>query len=144
MIETMSNIDIKIDMDKKLLICSIIEALFLIYMYNFFKTSYSVHHPFEIIITGSLDYLKHPIGTGKYQNKICRFGKQVSWIFGIYLLVRYWLKQNKVMTGTQLCKLNRYVAYGAIIVSLLTNLNAFIYLIPILLFEFLYYMPKIC
>ena len=48
------------------------------------------------------------------------------------------------MTGTELCKLNRYVAYGAIIVSLLTNLNAFIYLIPILLFEFLYYMPKIC
>jgi len=134
----------EIDMDKRLLIFSIIEAIYLIYMYNFFKTTCSIHHPFEMLITSSLDYLKHPIATGKYQNKICKFGKQVSWIFGIYLIVRYWLKQNKVMTGTELCKLNRYVAYGAIIISLLTNLNAFIYLIPILLFEFLYYMPKIC
>lgn len=132
------------NIDIRLLFFSVIEAIYLIYMYNFFKTTYSVHHPFEMFITGSLDYFKHPIATGKYQNKICPFGKQVSWIFGIYLIGRYWLKFYKITSIEKLCKINRYISYGAITVSLLTNLNAFIYLIPILLFEFLYYMPKIC
>ena len=45
-------------MNNKLLLVSIIEALYVIYMLNFFKTKYSLAHPLSNF---NNEYLKHPI-----------------------------------------------------------------------------------
>ena len=127
-----------------LVIFSVIEAVYLVYMFNYFKTTYSVHHPFEILITGISKYLEHPIGTGHYENKICKFGHDISWYLAFYLIIRNFLDELTDVKKETICLINKFITYCAIGMALLTNMNAFIYLIPILVFEFGYFTPKFC
>ena len=40
---------------------SIVEGIYVLYMFNYFKTSVSFHHPFEKMLTSDISlYLKHP------------------------------------------------------------------------------------
>ena len=55
----------------------IIQILYLIYMFYFFKTTLSIHHSYESKIVTFSDFLKHPINSGKYESKICTFGKKI-------------------------------------------------------------------
>ena len=63
---------------------SIIEAIYTVYMYIFFKTTYSIHSPLEYYVIKS-DLWNHPIYTGKYQNKICKLGSYASIVIVFYL-----------------------------------------------------------
>ena len=117
-----------------LIIFSVIEAVYLVYMFNYFKTTYSVHHPFEILITG----------ISKYENKICKFGHDISWYFAFYLIIRNFLDKLTDVKKETICLINKFITYCAIGMALLTNMNAFIYLIPILVFEFEYFSPTFC
>ena len=56
---------------------NIVEAIYIFYMFNFFKTRYSVHFQWENT-TQQYSFLKHPIQTGKYESKIC-------WVFTSHL-----------------------------------------------------------
>jgi hypothetical protein len=108
---------------------SIIEALYIIYMLNYFKTRYSLAHPLS---NYDNDYLKHPIGISNNPiSNICVFGHQVSWLLGLYIILRAVLlpKYKKILR-----LLSIVVLIIAATMSLL-NLNATLYLIPYFVFE---------
>lgn len=115
----------------KIIIITIIESLYIYYMYNIYQTKISFHNPIEKIIqyNNIYDYLKHPIDTNKYESKICKFGKTVSiWII-LWLFIRLIIKDYII-------KINKIIFIMIMIISFMMNLNAFIYLIPIFIYEF--------
>lgn len=113
----------------------IIEALYLIYMYNFFKTTFYIHHPLELVIQklNPFDWFKHPISQEIKDNKVCQFGKLSSFILLIWILYVTFHPSPSVL------KLNKIIWFNVAIISLLSNLNAFIYVIPCLVIEYLRY-----
>ena len=115
---------------------SILEGLYIIYMFNYFKTTKSIHHPFEIYMIGLNKYLKHPIYSGKYENKICNFGKDISWYIALYLILRHVFLKNKWISKNIILNINKLLLILGCVLSLLTNLNAFVYLLPVLIIEF--------
>ena len=113
---------------------SITEAIYIIYMFNFFKTNKSIHHPLERIIQKNIEGIfKHPVHTGKYQSKICEFGKLSSYGIAILIFLR-----NKYRKKTKL--LNTIVIAIVAIISFILNINAFIYLLPVFLLEYFYFL----
>ena len=73
-------------MNNKLLLVSIIEAFYVIYMLNFFKTKYSLAHPLSNF---NNEYLKHPIGKSDIPiSNICEFGHQSSWLLAAFIILR--------------------------------------------------------
>ena len=113
-------------------------------MFNYFKTTIEFHHPFEIFFTGFSKYVKHPIKTGIYQNKICHFGNDISYVFAAYIIIRYFLSKTNYIKKSILCWINKILICFAFSVSLLMNMNAVVYLIPILFLEYYYFFPKLC
>ena len=107
---------------------SLLESIYIIFMYNFFKTEKSFHHIFEIIINTKNGIFYHPINTGLYENKICDFGKFSSFIIAFWFLIRHFIKNSNY--------LNRIFMKIIFMVSFIMNLNSFIYLIPIFIIEF--------
>tara|TARA_E500000178_G_C17005305_1_gene747801 strand:+ start:1103 stop:1477 length:375 start_codon:yes stop_codon:yes gene_type:complete len=115
---------------------SIIEAIYIVYMYIFFKTKYSMHNSFEKYLTNN-ELWRHPIYTGKYENKICRIGTYASIIIAVILVLRQFMCNKN---NNKKCKtIARWILTYWVIVSLLTNFNAFIYIIPIIFVEVYYY-----
>jgi hypothetical protein len=108
---------------------SIIESIYICYMFIFFKTNYSIHHPFEKNMTYFHKFIKHPIHTGIYENKICMLGKVVSILLSLWFIIRNYIIHK--------CKriLNRIIILSVAVGCLLMNLNAFIYFLPILFIE---------
>ena len=115
----------------------IIEAIYIIYMYNFFKTTKSIHNPLEYYIFNQPieNIFKHPIDTGEYENKICTFGNIVGWLLGIWILSRNILYTDSNRKNN---KINKIIFILVLIGSLMMNMNAFIYLIPVFIYEFVY------
>lgn len=109
-------------------IVSIVEAIYLVYMYNFFQTKYSIHHPFEYLITSNNTILKHPISTGVLENKICPLGSYAS-ILGAILLLYRGLGYRTSTTYTK----NIIIVW--LLVAGLMNMNAFVYILPIVYVE---------
>ena len=107
---------------------SLLESIYIIFMYNFFKTEKSFHHILEIIINTKKGIFYHPINTGLYENKICDFGKLSSFLISIWFLTRHFITESN--------ELNKIFFKILFIISLLMNFNAFIYLIPIFITEF--------
>ena len=71
----------------KLKAISSIETIYLIYMFNFFKTKINFAHKISHFKN---KFIHHPIGKpNKSKNMICKFGKVTSWIFALYLLLRH-------------------------------------------------------
>tara|TARA_B100001057_G_C22492191_1_gene810677 strand:- start:155 stop:529 length:375 start_codon:yes stop_codon:yes gene_type:complete len=112
-----------------ILLLSILEALYVIYMLNYFKTRYSLAHPLS---NYDNNYLKHPVGMSeKPISNICEFGHQVSWLLGLYIIIR----------GILLPRYKKVMRLLSIIVLIITatvsllNLNATVYLIPYFIFE---------
>jgi hypothetical protein len=112
---------------------SILEAIYIFYMFRIFKTRKFFHHPLEIFLQRSAfsDWMKHPISDKSYSNKICPFGNTMGIVLALWILYvdNYSSPSNFV--------LNNIVWILAAIISLITNLNAFIYLIPCLIIEYL-------
>lgn len=115
----------------KLIIITLIESIFVYYMYNLFKTKISFHHPLEIYIQNKnfSNYLNHPISTGLYESKICKLGNHVSVLIIIWLWIRLLFKKENIL------KLNYFLFILILICSFLMNINAFIYLLPVFIYE---------
>ena len=104
---------------------SILEGIYIFYMFVLFKTSYSINHPFEK--DWNISMLKHPISS-TYESKICPLGKITGVFLLLWFIFRYKIKNN-----------NRYNILILTVVgvsSLLLNLNALVYLLPILFIEY--------
>lgn len=117
-------------MNKELfIIVSIIESIYLYYMFNHFKTTFAIHHPFEYLITQH-NFLKHPISIDKYECKICPLGNLVGKIAPVWFIGRYFIKNEKIRE-----RINTILISILVISCLFMNMNAFIYIIPIIIFE---------
>ncbi len=112
-----------------MLFTSILEGLYIIYMFNLFKTSKYIHHPFEQLFTNHA-FLKHPISDSRYNNKICYFGKFSSYLLFIWLILRFKIKKYKIRS-----RINYLIWIIVSIIAFIMNMNAFIYLLPILIIE---------
>ena len=111
---------------------SIVEAVYVIYMLNYFKTKYSLAHPLSNM---SSDYFNHPIGVHKKPiSNICKFGHDGSFILAIYLVLRGYLYENKSVNKKKLLMFNKMVILAVFLFSLM-NFNAVVYLLPIFIIE---------
>ena len=81
-----------------LIILSIIEGIYVYYMFNHFKTKISVHHPLEqyLFLNGNC-FLKHPISTGIYESKICSLGQIVGKLMIFWFIGRYFISNTILM-----------------------------------------------
>ena len=105
---------------------SIIEAAYVVYMLNYFETTYTFETR-QCFLADLIPGLTHPIQPSTTPtSKVCPKGNKVSWIFAAYLLLR-----NLDFRKT----LNYAVLAGGVAMSLL-NLNVFVYLIPVFITEF--------
>ena len=113
-------------MKNELLILSLLQSIYIIYMLNYFKCVYSFAHP---LLDFSSSYFKHPIGINNSPvSNICNFGHHVSFYLAIFVILR-------------IIFINKYTKKISIIVLIITfllsllNFNAFIYLIPHFIIE---------
>jgi hypothetical protein len=106
-------------------VISIIVAIYILYMFNYFKTTTSFAHPLTYF---NNKYLYHPIiNTEEKTNMICKFGQDASWLIALFLILRFFVIKN-----IKQCSL---LVYIAIAIGSFLNLNAVIYLIPYILIE---------
>ena len=116
----------------KLIILSILQAIYLVYILNFFKTKYSLAHPLSNF---NSSYFKHPIGIHNEPiSNICEFGHQASWFLALFVLIRA-IFINKINKSISVFILIFTCAFSML------NLNAVIYLIPHFIIE-LYLINK--
>ena len=117
------------------LIISIIEALYIIYMFNYYKTTIALDYGFILNILKMIgiqcDFITHHINNRIYKieepiNMICPFGHFISWFLGLFLILRNFIPRLK--------KINKYIIILLFIGSWM-NINALIYMIPIFICE---------
>lgn len=111
---------------------SLFLAIYIAYMFQFFKTTVSINHPFEYLILNKINYniLNHNTDN-QYNSKICQFGKVAILALIAFLLYRTFKKIPK--------NINLLVFLVTLIMSFL-NFNAFLYLIPYYAIEIYYYL----
>ena len=101
-------------------IISINESIYIIYMFNYFKTSIYLSHPFDIF-TSKIKFIDH----SEKDNHICLIGNLLGFLLPIWLLGRHFINSKIVI------KYNKIIMNIILICSLLTNMNAFIYFLPL-------------
>ena len=101
---------------------SVIESVYLIFMFLFFKTSID----FNIIASPKGWLFKHLIGD-KYSLRICPFGR-----IAIFALIFILIMRNYINIPP------RFVKFALIVAAFLSliNMNALVYLLPVFLIEF--------
>lgn len=109
-----------------------IEAIYIIYMLNYFKTKTNFAHPLHF----DNPYLYHPIEKiEKEQNLICPFGHDASFVLAGYLILRgIALDFSPDLFLLKSCY-HKYILFITLGISL-TNFNATVYLIPFFFYEF--------
>ena len=112
---------------------SLTEMAYIIYMFFFFKTKYSIHHPFEYKIVNFDEILKHPINTGKYESKICPFGKIIVWFLILFLFIRTFFLSGIYRIYSKIVLLITFILS-------LSNFNVIIYLLPYYVIELIMLM----
>tara|TARA_Y100000590_G_scaffold470626_1_gene667070 strand:+ start:1877 stop:2245 length:369 start_codon:yes stop_codon:yes gene_type:complete len=114
-------------MKNKLLILSVLQSIYIMYILNDFKTRYSFAHP---LLDFSSSYFKHPIGINNTPiSNICNFGHESSFYLAMFVIFRTIFIKKKYCK-----KISIIVLIITFLVSLL-NFNAVIYLIPHFLIE---------
>ena len=120
-------------MDK--LISTLLECIYIIYMMCFFKTKYSIAHPMSKF---NNDLFHHPIGIkNEPKNMICLFGKIMSTIMSIFILVRYFFIKRNNKLNKLYKKYHKSMIYILLTLCLI-NFNALLYLLPIFIIELVY------
>ena len=112
-----------------LTILTIFESLYLFYMYFIFKTNYSFNIAlFDKQINSMGSLFVHD--TGRFENKICLFGKFMAIIAIILGFIR--LSSNN---KSSLFYITLIFDIICLLLASIMNLNALIYIIPIILCE---------
>ena len=120
-----------------LIVFSIIEAIYVIYILRFFKTRKSLDYGYVIKKLSFLrigKYIEHP--TREYiepMSMICPFGHDMAFLLGGYLIIRF-LLCFKIKT---IIILNFIVLIMAFIMSFM-NFNAVIYLLPFIIVDLIF------
>lgn len=116
------------------LLVSLVQAVYVIYMMNYFKTKYSLAHPFSYFEN---KFLYHPIGkSDRPICNICPLGNYGGFLIAIYVIIR-WV----IFTNTNAKKKNSGIKLFSIFALLLVfmlsllNFNAVVYLLPYFISE---------
>ena len=115
------------------LILGLIESIYIIYILCYFKTKTNFAHPFSYI---NNPFFYHPIGKiDNEKNLICPVGHMMAYIGAIFIISRCLFSPS----ATQLYfkKYHFKIIVVSILFSLI-NFNAFIYLLPVFIYEFYY------
>ena len=115
----------------------LIKSVYIIYILIFYKTTYSLHHPFEIAMqnkTTQITLLKHPVYSTHYENKICPLGKLV----GVLLVIWIYSRNNIKTILTRRCY-NMGIWLTVLGLGFLANINFFIYLLPVAVLDIITY-----
>ena len=107
---------------------SIIESLYLVYMFHFFKTSMD----FNILSSPKGWLFEHLIGD-EYGLRICPFGRIALFALIFDIIARHYFKIT-----------DNFIIFALLVsfVLSLMNLNAVVYLIPIWLVEMYFILKK--
>ena len=117
---------------------SLLELLYLYYMFIIFKTTFTINHPLETKMINKLNKISdkkifyHPISSSKYESKICPFGKKVIYLLLLFLIYR-------IFNPNLPKKINLWILIITIFMSLL-NLNALLYILPYIIIEINYFI----
>jgi len=113
---------------KYLHILDFVESFYILYMFFLFKTKHSFRSPLEY--THVSDYMYHPTTSETYDNKICRFGKDVSIILALWIIFgQYYFNKISIM-------LPNYIIFLIVLIfSIFMNMNAFVYILPVFIYE---------
>jgi hypothetical protein len=120
-------------LDKRLII-SIIEAIYVIYMFKYYKTTYS----FNLLPLKFLDnslYLKHQkYATDVPESHICPFGHDMSFVIAAFLILRNFIP----------CLMEYNICILAIIsIGCFMNINAVVYFLPVIITEIALHFLKL-
>jgi len=112
-----------------------IEIGYIVFMWNYFKTKYSFHNLWETPLMNHKQipsFFKHTINTGNYESKICPLGNVAAFALALWVFFRDIIFNNSL----RLKKLNIFIFSIVVVLSFIMNLNAFIYFIPVFIYEF--------
>ena len=117
-----------------------IEAFYIIFMWNYFKTKYSFHNIWEAPLMNLKKmptFFKHAVNTGQYDSKICPLGNLSAFFLAAWVIFRDKLndKYLTIFNKNVKNKFNKIVFFSVMILSFIMNLNAFIYFIPVFYYE---------
>jgi hypothetical protein len=113
-------------LDNKMLIISIIEAVYVIFMFRYFKTTYSFNYLPLKFLDNSL-YLQHQkYATNTPESHICPFGHDMVFVIGAFLILRNFIPC--------LMEYNTCILV-LILICCFLNLNAVVYILPVIVIE---------
>lgn len=120
-----------------ILAISIVEAIYVLYMLTFFKTRYN----FALNLTKfKKHWWVHPIGhSDKPRDMICKVGQLLGIVIFILLIIRgivFTIIDKDSKNYNYYVKLNYMILITGILTSL-SNLNAFLYVLPVYIVEFI-------
>ena len=113
------------------ILTSLLESIYIWFMFTQFKTNYYISHPFDSI-TSNIPFIHHDTSSN-YQRKICPLGVMFGWLAPIWFLGRLYLPIQKIK------EVNKIIILIISIIAFLTNFNAFIYFIPIIILTYCIY-----
>lgn len=102
-------------------------SVYIFYMFNYFQTDIYLSHPLDVY-TNKVSFLNHT----EKENHICLLGNIVGCLLPIWLISRNFLSLSK----NTLHKINNIILNSILIGSLLMNMNAFVYFLPLYIVEF--------
>lgn len=115
---------------------SLIESIYILYMYNIYKTNRYFNNPVEVFLQKHIfennTTMRHSMTTA-YTSKICKFGKLVSVFLVILIYLRYRALMNK--SSQNIMFYSKIVLIVVMLFSIILNMNAFIYLLPVFAYE---------
>jgi len=117
-----------------IIILSVLEATYVVYMLNFYKSKTNYADP---NVTFSNAFLAHPKTHSDFPvSMVCPGGKLMSWVFGLYLVVREFAPNEKLEDILAVKFINIAVMFMGMAMSVM-NLNVTLYLFPIFTIELL-------
>ena len=116
-------------------LASILQAALLLYLFRAFKTKLSFHHPMERHLLSRMGAMfQHPLTSDKEQSQICPFGQDIIMVLVVLLLIRAvawrWMGRSPLPQWVWYLIFTISLTMGAIL-----NLNAFVYLLPVVFIE---------
>lgn len=108
------------------------EAVYVVYMLNWFKTTVNLAHPLSYFEN---PLLYHPVHTlEKAINPVCTLGHRLSWLLGAYLITFGAVREYGLIEKSRLGRIHIGVLILTGVLSML-NFNVVAYLLPLVLFE---------
>ena len=126
----------------KVAVISTLEAIYLIYMFMFFKTK--SRDPSPVWEGSDGPYFVPMYQTNVPVCRICKFGKYASVIGVVYLIMRAILHNVKGVDKKYMCRANRVLVWGSFMLAMAMSTNAALYLLPIVIVESLVTVEFLC